>query len=73
MTKQKAVFFLGIWVAILPFLGFPAAWKRVLAVISGIVIAYIAYTINKQRSVRKKEVQLVSETETAIQHEDAVN
>lgn len=49
MSKQKAIFFLGIWVAILPFLGFPGSWKRVLALISGAGIAYLAYLLNKEK------------------------
>jgi hypothetical protein len=49
MSKQKAIFFLGIWVAILPFLGFPGSWKRTLALISGAVIAYIGYLLNKEK------------------------
>ncbi len=52
MSKQKAIFFLGIWVAILPFLGFPGLWKRVLALISGAGIAYIGYLLNKERTSR---------------------
>jgi uncharacterized membrane protein len=51
MSKQRAIFFLGIWVAILPFLGFPGSWKRILILISGAVIAYLGYLLNKQMSL----------------------
>ena len=50
MSKYKAIFFLGIWVAILPFLGFPGSWKRALALISGAGIAYIGYQLNKEKT-----------------------
>lgn len=64
---------MGIWVAILPFLGFPAAWKRVLAVLSGAAIAYIAYVINKQRSVPLKEVRPMHEASDTPLHEESAN
>ena len=36
---------LGIWVIILPFLGFPSSWDQVLAIVSGLLICGIAYSL----------------------------
>lgn len=55
MSKQKAIFFLGIWVAVLPFLGFPGSWKRVLALISGAGITYLAYLLNKEKVMQNHQ------------------
>ncbi len=48
MAKQKIIFFLGIWVAILPFLGFPGSWKQIFFLITGLLLAYLGYMLNKQ-------------------------
>lgn len=48
MSKQKAIFFIGLWVAVLPFLGFPGSWKRVFFVATGVGLAYLGYILNKQ-------------------------
>lgn len=36
---------LGVWVAILPYLGFPYSWKSVLSVLTGLAIIYLSYTM----------------------------
>jgi hypothetical protein len=43
MRKEKTLFIIGIWVAILSFLGFPSGWRKVLFLITGASIIYIAY------------------------------
>jgi len=48
MAKQKIIFFLGIWVAILPFLGFPGAWKQIFFLITGVALAYLGYLLNRE-------------------------
>ena len=39
MTKSSFYISLGIWIAILPFLGFPGVWKNILIALSGIFLA----------------------------------
>ncbi len=48
MQKAYILLFLGIWVAILSYLGFPASWKQVLFVISGLAIIYISFLLYKE-------------------------
>ena len=44
---------MGIWMAILPYLGFPNSWKNVLFILSGLVLVYFSYTLYKE--VKEKE------------------
>jgi len=43
MRKEKTLFIIGLWVVILPFLGFPTNWRKGLFVVTGIAIMYLAY------------------------------
>jgi len=49
MIKQRTIFILGLWTAILPFLGFPNSWKKVLFLITGLFIAYLAYLLYREK------------------------
>jgi hypothetical protein len=69
MSKQKGIFFLGIWVAILPFLGFPLSWKRTLALVSGAYIAYLGYLLNKERTAHDKHTPHTTYVENSGAHE----
>jgi len=51
MSKRQLLCLLGVWVMIFLFLGFPTAWHRVIAVISGLGVIALAYRFppeNKQ-------------------------
>lgn len=39
MTRSRVIFWSGILVAVMPFLGFPGSWKTVMYVIVGLLIA----------------------------------
>lgn len=43
MRKERTLFIIGVWVAILPFLGFPNSWRKVLFVLTGFTLFYLAY------------------------------
>ena len=51
MSKVKIVFILGIWVAILPFLGFPYSLKNIIYNITGLIIIFISYLLYKDLKV----------------------
>lgn len=57
MTKAYILLILGVWVAILPYLGFPYSWKAVLATISGLAVIYVSFALYKEYEARevKKE------------------
>ena len=60
MDKQRVIFILGIWTAFLPFLGFPNSWKKVLFLLSGLFIAYLAYLLYRE----KRGVTAIKEDKT---------
>jgi len=47
MSKTKIIFILGVWVAILPYLGFPYSLKNILFSITGLILIYFSYTLYK--------------------------
>jgi hypothetical protein len=54
--RQSYIFLiLGIWVAVLPFLGFPYSWKDVLTTVTGLAIAYVSYF--SYRAAKMKEIR----------------
>lgn len=48
MLKARMVLTLGIWVAVLPYLGFPFYIKNILFVITGFVFIYISFVLYKE-------------------------
>jgi len=52
MRKEKTLFIIGLWVAILPFLGFPVFWRNILFLITGLAIIYLAYLFYLEVKVR---------------------
>ena len=53
MRRIRTFLFLGIWVAILPYLGFPYFWKNILFTISGIVFISFACILYKEHKMGK--------------------
>ena len=47
MRKARILLALGTWVAILPYLGFPYAWKNILFTITGLGLIYFSYVLYK--------------------------
>jgi hypothetical protein len=43
MRKERTLFIIGLWVLVLPFSGFPSAWRTLFFVVTGLAIMYIAY------------------------------
>lgn len=55
MSKKQVLCLLGVWVMIFPFLGFPSFWIRIIALVSGLIIVGLAYTLPSQVSTGKVE------------------
>ena len=53
MIKAYVFLVLGVWVAILPHLGFPYFWKDVLTTISGIGLIYISFVLYKEYKTKE--------------------
>lgn len=64
MSYERSLFFIGIWVALLSFLGFPIQLRKILFIITGILIALIAYLMYKKSLVHKRPEQKTITSDT---------
>lgn len=48
MRKEMAVMMLGVWVALLPFLGIPRRWDNAILLITGALIVMFGFILRKQ-------------------------
>ena len=55
MRKVRIILFLGAWVALLPYLGFPFFWKNILLSLSGLGLIYLSFLW--YREYKTKEVE----------------
>lgn len=54
MKKERMLLFIGVWVALLPNLGFPENWRKILFLLTGlfiILISYIMYRRKRQQAI----------------------
>jgi hypothetical protein len=49
MKRARTLLLLGLWVAVLPYLGFPYFWKNLIFTISGLGLVYISFVIYKEQ------------------------
>jgi len=55
MIQRKRTFFLGIFIFLLPFLGFPSSWKTIFLVIAGLtLISWSVTVVLPRKSVVKR-------------------
>ena len=52
MRKERTLFIIGIWVAILPYLGVFDSWRKIILIVTGIGIIYLAYLFNTEARAR---------------------
>ena len=45
MSKRQLLCVLGVWVMVFLFLGLPSEWDKTFAVVSGLLIVIVAYTL----------------------------
>lgn len=60
MRKEKTLFIIGLWVIVLPFLGFPGLWKTILFILTGLTLIYLGYLFYmeaKNRLIKIEENQ----------------
>ena len=55
MRRARIFLILGIWITILPYLGFPYSWKDVLTTLSGLGLIGMSYML--YRELKTKEVK----------------
>ncbi len=52
-SKLKIIFGLGIWIALLPYLGLPRSWKDALFTLSGFLVVLFCYLIRQEEASLK--------------------
>ena len=62
MRKERTLLILGLWVAVLPFLGFPNNWRKILFVITGLALIYLANLFYLEVKARIAKVDSRSKT-----------
>ena len=57
MRKARIFLILGIWIVVLPYLGFPYSWKDILTTLSGFGLIYVSFMLYKESKIMeiKKE------------------
>lgn len=53
MTIDALIMFIGAFVAVLPFLGFPVSWDSVFLVISGVMMVFLGVIVRRRGLVRR--------------------
>lgn len=62
MINPRMLLFIGLWVAILPYLGFPLLIKNILFSITGLLVMYLAFVLYKTlKNKEQKDVETFSE------------
>lgn len=54
MSKESLLIIFGFLVALLPFLGFPGAWKDIMFTVLGICVGLIAFLLRHTRLLHEK-------------------
>ncbi len=54
MRKERILLLLGIWVAVLPYLGFPYSWKNIFFTAAGLGLIYVSFTLHKESKTKEK-------------------
>lgn len=68
MRKEKTLFIIGLWVVILPFLGFPNSWRKALFFITGLAVMYLAYLFYLE--VKARLAKDISQSKSFIDNVD---
>jgi VIT1/CCC1 family predicted Fe2+/Mn2+ transporter len=50
--KKRFFMILGVWIMILPFLGFPNTWRKILFILTGVIL--IALAVSKSSKQKTK-------------------
>lgn len=69
MSQRQVLMVFGVWLAVLPFLGFPSDWKPVLACLSGLLVVFLAYRL-KPVNATKDDPSAMSYAEHKITPSD---
>ena len=62
MRKEKTIFIIGLWIIVLPFLGFPSSWKTVMLVLTGVALIYLGYLFYMEAKERLAKIENQAES-----------
>ncbi|MBI3305680.1 CAP domain-containing protein [Candidatus Nomurabacteria bacterium] len=54
MQKARILLFLGIWIVVLPYLGFPNSWKDILTILSGVGLIFMSTMLYREHKSNGK-------------------
>lgn len=55
MSRGRILLILGVWIAVLPYLGFPIFTKNIIISVSGLIVIYFSYVFYKLDQRAQKE------------------
>lgn len=55
MKRESLVFFLGMVIVLVPFLGVPSAWKRIVYIMLGLILVLVGYQLRRRAYLRSIE------------------
>ena len=68
MIRAKIFLTIGVWIAILPYLGFPYSFRNILITLTGLVIIYFSYEIYSEH--KKNQVKEVKSFDNFSENKD---
>lgn len=60
---------LAVWIIVFPNLGFPPSWRKILLLITGLCIGFVAYSIRNNR-IKNELAAVVPEVTKEIHQEE---
>jgi len=75
MRRARIFLILGIWIAVLPYLGFPYSWKDILTTLSGLGLISMSYMLYRELKIKeiKKEKTFDNFSENEFKEEGEIN
>jgi hypothetical protein len=75
MRRARAFLILGIWITVLPYLGFPYSWKDILTTLSGLGLIGMSYMLYRELKIKevKKEKTFDNFSENEFKEEGEIN
>ncbi len=75
MRKARIFLVLGIWITVLPYLGFPYSWKDTLITLSGLGLIYVSYMLHKESKAKEVKEEKIFDnfSENGLKKEEEVS
>jgi divalent metal cation (Fe/Co/Zn/Cd) transporter len=55
MSRQQWLSIVGVWVMVFLFLGFPAAWDKIIALVTGLLVIFISFKMSSRNIHKNSE------------------